>query len=147
MNIALSGQLANSDLDPAERFYLGGPNGVRGYPGSQGSGSQGALANIELQQSLENRLIGLLFFDVGVVQQYKEKDVYIINKQRTGADNVYTLSSFGMGLKQQNKDIVWSTSVAWRVGNNPLLDSQGNRVNNDSRYKKPFIWAQVQWMF
>jgi hemolysin activation/secretion protein len=147
LNIALSGQLANSDLDPAERFYLGGPNGVRGYPGSQGSGSQGALVNLELQQSLENRLVGLLFVDVGVVQQYKDKDVYNTNKQRTGADNVYTLSSFGLGLKQQNKDLVWSTSVAWRLGNNPLLDSQGNRVNNDSRYKKPYVWAQVQWMF
>jgi hemolysin activation/secretion protein len=147
LNIAFNGQLASDDLDPAERFYLGGPNGVRGYPGSQGSGSQGAMVNIELQQSLEDKFIGSIFFDAGVVQQYKDKNVYITNKQRTGADNVYALSSVGLGLKRQDKGIVWSTTIAWRLGHNPLLDSQGNRVNNDSRYKKPFIWAQVQWMF
>jgi hemolysin activation/secretion protein len=147
LNIALSGQLTDSDLDPAERFYLGGPNGIRGYPGSQGSGSQGAMTNIELQQSLEDRLVGSVFLDLGVVQQYKDINVYNTNKQRTGADNIYALGSVGVGLKRQDKNIVWSTTLAWRLGHNPLLDSQGNRINNDSRYKSAYLWAQVQWIF
>lgn len=147
LNLNFSAQLASVDLDSAERFYLGGPYGVRGYPGSQGGGSQGAMLNIELQQALEDRVVASVFYDVGMVQQYKNKATYETIKGSTGADNTYTLSSLGLGLKRADKDIVWSTAIAWKLGHNPLLNNTGQGVNNDGRSKSAYIWAQVQWMF
>lgn len=147
LNVSISGQIASVDLDSAEKFYLGGPNGVRGYPGSQGGGSQGAMINIELQQALEDKLVGSVFFDAGFVQQYKDKYVYDQMKGQTGANNSYSLRSAGVGLKRADKDIIWSTSIAWKLGHNPLLDNMGNGVNNDGRSKGAYIWAQAQWMF
>ncbi len=147
LNLSLSGQVASTDLDSAEKFFLGGPNGVRGYPGSQAGGSQGAMVNIEIQQALEDKLVGLAFFDAGFVQQYKDKYAYEQMKGRTGANNSYSLRSAGVGLKRSDKDIIWSTSIAWKLGHNPLLDNMGNGVNNDGRSKSAYIWAQVQWTF
>ncbi len=147
LNVSVSGQIASVDLDSAEKFYLGGPNGVRGYPGSQGGGSQGAMINIELQQALEDKLVGSVFFDAGFVQQYKDKYVYDQMKGQTGANNSYSLRSAGLGLKRSDRDIIWSTSIAWKLGHNPLLDNMGRGVNNDGRSKSAYIWAQVQWTF
>lgn len=147
LSMSISAQVASTDLDSAEKFYLGGPNGVRGYPGSQGGGSQGAMINIEIQQALEDKLVGLAFFDAGFVQQYKNKYAYEQMKGRTGADNFYSLRSVGLGLKHSDKDIIWSTSIAWKLGHNPLLDNMGNGVNNDGKSKSAYIWAQVQWTF
>ncbi|MBU3543273.1 ShlB/FhaC/HecB family hemolysin secretion/activation protein [Polynucleobacter sp. MWH-Loch1C5] len=147
LNINLSAQIASVDLDSAEKFYLGGPNGVRGYPGSQGAGSQGAMINLELQQALEDKVVASFFYDAGFVEQYREKYAFEQMKGRTGADNTYSLSSVGAGLKRADKDIVWSTSIAWKLGRNPLLDNMGNGVNNDGRSKSAYIWAQVQWIF
>ena len=147
LNVNFTAQIASVDLDSAERFYLGGPYGVRGYPGSQGGGAQGAMLNLELQQALEDKVVASVFYDIGLVQQYKNKATYEQVKGATGAENTYTLSSLGVGLKRADKDIVWSTSIAWKLGHNPLLDNTGRGVNNDGRSKSAYIWAQLQWMF
>ncbi|HEX5391967.1 MAG TPA: ShlB/FhaC/HecB family hemolysin secretion/activation protein, partial [Rhodocyclaceae bacterium] len=44
-----SGQTAGKNLDSSEKFLLGGPNGVRAYPGAEGSGDNGWLFNLELR--------------------------------------------------------------------------------------------------
>jgi hemolysin activation/secretion protein len=144
LNINLSGQMASVELDSAERFYLGGPNGIKGYPGSQGSGSQGAMMNLELQQALEEKVIASVFFDIGFVQQNRDKANF---QPELGANNSYSLKSAGLGLKRPGKDIIWSTSINWKLGHNPLLDYRGNGVNNDGRSNSAHLWAQVQWVF
>jgi hemolysin activation/secretion protein len=144
LNINLSGQTASVELDSAERFYLGGPNGIKGYPSSQGSGSQGAMMNLELQQALEEKVIASVFFDIGFVQQNRDK----ANFQPTlGANNSYSLKSAGLGLKRPGKDIIWSASINWKLGHNPLLDYRGNGINNDGRSNSAHLWAQMQWVF
>ena len=47
--LAVSGQSALTDLDSSEKFYLGGSSGVRAYPGSEGGGVKGHMANAELR--------------------------------------------------------------------------------------------------
>ena len=47
-----SGQLTDHNLDSSQKFYLGGPTGVRAYPSSEGSGSEGYLLNLELKKDL-----------------------------------------------------------------------------------------------
>lgn len=147
LTISANAQLASVDLDSAEKFYLGGPNGVRAYPSSQGGGSQGALINIELQQQLEDKVIATAFFDAGLVQQYKDKALYDTNKGSTNANNSYILKGVGAGLKRADKDIIWSASIAWKLGANPLYSAQGVAVNNDKRSNSAYLWAQVQWTF
>lgn len=153
LSISLTGQIASVDLDSAEKFYLGGPNGIRAYPGSQGAGSQGAIINIELQQQLEDKLVATAFFDAGFVQQYINKATYIANKGATitntgtNANNTYSLKGIGVGLKRADKDIIWSTSISWKLGHNPLYTAENIPVNNDGRAKSAYIWAQLQWVF
>lgn len=145
--ISASGQWASVDLDSAEKFYLGGPNGIRSYPSSQGGGSQGAMVNIEIQQQLQDKLIATAFFDAGLVQQYKDKALYETNKGSTNANNSYILKGLGVGLKRSDRDIIWSTSIAWKLGSNPLYTAQGVGVNNDKRSNSAYLWAQIQWTF
>jgi hemolysin activation/secretion protein len=147
LSVSLSGQMASVDLDSAEKFYLGGPNGIRAYPGSQGGGSQGAIINIEIQQQLEDKFVGTAFFDAGFVQQYLNKQTFDTNKGSTNANNSYSLRGIGLGLKRADQDFVFSTSIAWKLGHNPLYNSDGLGVNNDGRSKSAYIWAQAQWMF
>ncbi len=153
LSVSLSGQIASVDLDSAEKFYLGGPNGIRSYPGSQGGGSQGGMINIEIQQQLEDKLVGSVFFDAGFVQQYINKATYVANKgatltnSGTNANNTYSLRGAGVGLKRADKDIIWSTSIAWKLGHNPLYTAENVGVNNDGRSKSAYVWAQVQWVF
>lgn len=147
LNINFSGQLASVDLDSAEKFYLGGPNGVRGYPSAQGAGSQGAMVNLEVQQALEDKLIASAFYDIGMVQQWRDGGNYSRNLAATQAANTYQLSSIGLGLKRSDRDITWNTYIAWKLDENPLRNNSGQGVNNDGRSKSAYLWAQVQWVF
>jgi hemolysin activation/secretion protein len=147
LTVSVSGQMASVDLDSAEKFYLGGPNGIRAYPGSQGGGSQGGMINIELQQQLENKFVATVFYDAGFVQQYRNKQTYTSNLSGTNAGNSYSLRGAGVGLKRADQDFIFSTSIAWKLGHNPLYTAQGLGVNNDGRSKGAYIWAQAQWMF
>ncbi len=145
LSVSVSGQIASVNLDSAEKFYLGGPSGVRAYPGSQGGGSQGAMINIEIQQQLEDKFVGTAFFDAGFVQQYRDKAIF--TKGSTNANNTYSLRGAGVGLKRADQDFIFSTSIAWKLGHNPLYTAEGVGVNNDGRSKGAYIWAQAQWMF
>ena len=153
LSVSVSGQIASVDLDSAEKFYLGGPNGIRAYPGSQGGGSQGAMINIEIQQQLEDKFVGTAFFDAGFVQQYRNHETYVDSKGvtvtnvGTNANNTYSLRGIGLGLKRADQNFLFSTSIAWKLGHNPLYNAQGVGVNNDGLSKGAYIWAQAQWIF
>jgi len=57
-------------LDSSEKFYLGGATGVRAYPTSEGSGSDGYLAKIELKKFLPFNFSVSGFMDSGYIRQY-----------------------------------------------------------------------------
>jgi hypothetical protein len=86
----------------------------------------------------------LIAFDIGFVQQYKNKSLL---EDAVGANNSYSLKSAGIGLKRPGKDFIWSTSVNWKLGHNPLLAYGGKGVNNDGRSNSAYIWANLQWVF
>jgi hypothetical protein len=103
------------------------------------------MINIEIQQQLENKFVGTAFFDAGFVQQYRDKAIF--TKGSTNANNSYSLRGAGLGLKRVDQDFIFSTSIAWKLGHNPLYTAEGVGVNNDGRSKGAYIWAQAQWMF
>lgn len=55
---ALQGQWSNTNLDSVEKFTLGGPAGVRGYPVGEAVGDEGAAATLELRDSFELAALG-----------------------------------------------------------------------------------------
>lgn len=150
LNISVSGQFASTNLDSAEKFYLGGPNGVRSYPNSQGGGDQGLIVNFEVQHQLPERVVGYAFLDIGFIQQYKNKEVYSQELINNRADNTYSLSGIGVGAKYNYLGINLSGSIAWRLGHNPYyIASNGQYVqkNNDNTSRTPYLWLQANYLF
>ena len=71
---AINGQAATQNLDSSEKFILGGPSGVRAYPGGEASGDRGWIGNLEVRRDLPAaRKLGwgdvqlLAFYDVGQI--------------------------------------------------------------------------------
>jgi hemolysin activation/secretion protein len=151
LNVTFASQLASTNLDSVERFYLGGPNGVRAYPQSQGSGDQGLLLNVEVQQQLPYRVIGYAFYDLGVVRQYKSSQVYeLMGAPTLNANNTYSLSGYGFGAKYNINNFNFNAFAAWPIGKNPLYRySNGAYVpqNNDGLSNVPYIWLQGSYRF
>ena len=79
LNASVSGQLASRNLDPSEKFVLGGMDGVRAYPQGEAFGDEGYLASVEARYLL-GRMSGHLpgqvqllgFVDAGKVTINKE---------------------------------------------------------------------------
>lgn len=89
--LELSGQFANKNLDSSEKFYLGGPYGVRAYPVNEGAGSAGLMARLELRASLSPQWSATGFVDAGRITINQ-------NNNFEGAPAVNKTSLSGMGL-------------------------------------------------
>jgi len=143
--LAVSGQMASTNLNSAEQFYLGGPYGVRAYPVAQGAGSQGGLATAELRRKLPQNVTLTAFFDAGVVQQFK--NVYDGWQGLTNANNTYSLMGAGLGAKWFYKGWNIAGSVAWKVGSNPLYTFNGQATNTDGTTTNPRGWISASYTF
>jgi hemolysin activation/secretion protein len=143
--VAVSGQLASVNLNSAEQFYLGGPFGVRAYPTSQAGGSQGGLGTIELRQQLPQNVTGSVFFDAGVVQQYKNP--YPNWQGLTNANNTYWLKGAGFGARWSYEGWNVGAMVAWQVGQNPLYTFTGQKVAVDGTTTNPRGWITASYQF
>lgn len=145
VSLNFSGQLASANLNSAEQFYLGGPYAVRAYPVAQGGGSQGALVSIELQQALSQGLMGIAFFDAGMVQQFVNP--YYNWQGLTNANNTYSLMGAGVGVRYSYQGLTLAALVAWKIGNNPLFSQAGIAVNSDNTNTNPRGWLTLSYQF
>ncbi|CAM3698443.1 ShlB/FhaC/HecB family hemolysin secretion/activation protein [Polynucleobacter arcticus] len=143
--VSISGQLASVNLNSAEQIYMGGPYAIRAYPVAQGGGSQGGIGTIELRQQFPQRIIASVFFDAGVVQQYKNP--YTNWQGQTNANNTYSLMGTGVGLKWDWEGWNLGAMVAWQVGNNPLYSTSGQAVNTDGTTTNPRGWLTASYQF
>ena len=112
---ALSGQWAAKNLDSSEKFYLGGSNGVRAYPGSEGAGTRGQVVNLELRWSLSQNFSLVGFYDWGSVTVNADNSY-------TGAaqPNTYSLEGTGLALAwRHSAGLNVQLTYARRLGNNP----------------------------
>ncbi|HQR52078.1 MAG TPA: ShlB/FhaC/HecB family hemolysin secretion/activation protein [Burkholderiales bacterium] len=116
--LGIQGQFAGKNLDPSQKFVLGGPNGVRAYPQGEGVGDDGFLGTAELRYALPpwgwlTRPQVFAFFDGGTVR---------INQDpfRAGLNRI---SQYGAGI---GANLLFAGgfslrgSVAWRVGSEPV---------------------------
>jgi hemolysin activation/secretion protein len=145
LKINVSGQWAAQDVNTSEKFYLGGPYGVRAYPVAQAGGDQGVLGTVEIQRPLPKNLIASVFVDSGMVRQYVS--TYKGWQGQTAAANTYSLTGTGLGLKWQYQGVTLSGIVAWKVGKNPLLSQTGLAVDNDSTNSSPRGWLTAGYGF
>jgi hemolysin activation/secretion protein len=132
----VAGQEADETLDSAERFYLGGAYGVRAYPANEGSGSDGALANIELRWRAWQNLMLTGFYDIGQVRD-------------TGLGNnleEYTLKGAGLAANWTT-DFGLNLKATWarRIGDNPNPTNTGR--DQDSTLDKDRLWLQASFAF
>jgi hemolysin activation/secretion protein len=128
INASISGQLASKNLDPSEKFVLGGMDGVRSYPQGEAFGDEGYLASVEARYLLagaSQRVVGDLhllgFVDAGHIR--------INAKPWDASPNERDLLGAGVGLGWSDPgNFAVRAYYAFRLGNEEAMstgDSSG----------------------
>jgi len=133
----LRGQIASKNLDSSERFYLGGPFGVRAYPNNEGGGSQGNLFSLELRYSVIQSVQLAAFYDVGHIKVNKFND-------HVGAANPNSGTLQGAGLTVSWSgpyNILVNATWATRIGSNPFANQFGR--DQDGSLNKNRFWLNA----
>jgi hemolysin activation/secretion protein len=137
----VQGQVANKNLDSSERFFLGGPLGVRAYPGSEGGGTQGAMVNLEIRQRLPEGFQVIAFYDHGRVQVEKTSTA-----TTSEAPNTYSLRGSGLGVIWNGpQKMVIKALWSRRLGSNPNPASTG--MDQDGTRKMDRFWLSASLSF
>lgn len=139
--LSVSGQYARQNLDSSERFFLGGPTGVRGYPVSEGSGSQGHLGTVELRMKLPKSFEFRVFYDSGRVKQS------VVDYSSMPTPNWLNYRSHGASLIWQGpRNFTLTATLAQRIGNNPNPNlSTGD--DQDGTKKISRLWVSASLPF
>jgi len=150
-NLLLSfrGQMASKNLMSAEKFALGGPDGVRSYPTGEALGDQGWIFTAEYRyiipgfKVLDGDVTVLGFWDQGHIQEFENFKTSVTCSggaaQPRCSQNIRNLSGYGFGASAgRDSDYVLRLSAAWR--------NEGDKVQSDSASRSPYIWAQaIKW--
>jgi hemolysin activation/secretion protein len=149
--LSLSGQLASDNLDSSQKFFIGGPFSMPGYPTGEASGDEGVLFHADLRYEFyhlpwHGNLQVSAFYSWGEVELYKntwpgwEAGNPII-------ENRISLESFGFGVNQSwPEGLVLRGMVGWQVGGNegrnPTTDKDSDNSSSNSR-----AWLQAIYYF
>lgn len=136
LTTALTGQFASGNLDSSEKFYLGGPSGVRAYPINEAGGDEGWLLNVDLSYRLTPEVRLTAFADTGSARLYR--DAY------PGANGPRRVQLSGAGVGANASYGGWNArlSVAWRIGDNALRNPT-TQDDSDGTRRVPRFWLQV----
>lgn len=141
----VSGQFANRSLESSERFTLGGPNGVRAYPVSEGNGDEGWLLNLNLLHPLSDTLAVKFFIDHGQIRLNRTLWAGW-NDGNPNQSNRYVLSGIGGGIDWKiDKNLSLGVTLAMPLGKNPGRDSNGHDA--DGRHTGARLWASLSANF
>jgi hemolysin activation/secretion protein len=139
--LSVNGQNASTNLDSSEKFSLGGVNGVRAYPGLEGSGDSGWLATLEWRYTPQPGLQMLAFYDHGLAH------VNRIAFAGAAALNDITLKGAGLGLNwNPSANFGLRAQVARRIGSNPLANVNTGR-DSDGSFVLTRPWLGVSAQF
>lgn len=119
---AVNGQTADKNLDSSEKFYLGGINGVRAYPASEGSGYQGFVLNLEARWRPAANWQLTALYDYGYVTVNHDNSYSGASSLNDYALRGYGLSAAWRGERNQSLALIW----ARRIGDNANATSAGN---------------------
>lgn len=145
LNAALRGQFASGNLDSSERFTLGGPSGVRGYPVGEAIGDEGWLLNLNFTRPLNAALSASFFYDLGGIK-LNDRLWAGWNAATPTLDNSYRLSAIGAGLDWRiAPKAVLTASVAKALESNPGRDVNGNNADGSNDRTRGWINLSVQF--
>nr|WP_315186794.1 ShlB/FhaC/HecB family hemolysin secretion/activation protein [uncultured Albidiferax sp.] len=141
-----TGQFASANLDPSEKLYLGGMNGVRAYPNAEGGGSTGTQLSLDLRQELSAQWQASAFYDWGQVQQYKHNRYASSSATPLVAHNRVTLQGAGLALTWRGPHGTQIQGTwAHRIGSNPLATPSG--TDTDGSLHKNRFWLHASIAF
>jgi len=121
----LRGQVADRNLASAEKFSLGGSQGVRAYAQGEGLGDTGWLATVELRWALNPAWQLLAFADAGGVKTDQQPWTAGNHHRRLAGPGVG--ASWGQGNSQVSASAAWAS------------DRESPRPQPDRR---PRLWVQ-----
>ena len=133
-----NGQFADRNLDSADKFSLGGANGVRAYPALEGTGDNGWLASAEWRVALRPTLQWVAFYDRGEVGLNQRAD-FAGAPARERVD----LKGVGTGVNWTPFErATLRAQLARRIGTNPLADpTSGN--DTDGSLHRLRLWFSM----
>ena len=121
--LSIEGQWASKNLDSSEKFFLGGPYSVSGYPVGEIAGDNVALFYADLRYNFYNMPWSgdfevKTFYTYGWAEVYKNKATWDLINPSTN-DNQLRLQTIGLGLSQTWSDTaVIRLSVGRQIGSN-----------------------------
>jgi hemolysin activation/secretion protein len=128
----LSIQTSDKNLDPSERFYLGGPTGVRAYGVGEGIGSKGELLTLEFRQRLAAGTTLAEFYDWGGV------------RQRDSESPKTVLKGYGLSLSQ---DMGGGTTLKGTWARSSGQPDPALPQNNNDQYDRNRFWLSMESRF
>jgi hemolysin activation/secretion protein len=144
LNLSCSSQFAFDNLDTSEKFYLGGPYGVRAYPVGEAGGDSGQLLNADIKYQLPlpeawgKMLLGG-FYDAGHVTLNHSRYAGDVNNAANSND--YWLQGAGVSLNWQvTKSCAMQGSWAHPIGRNQGRTAGG--LNADGKSDSSRFWLQ-----
>jgi hemolysin activation/secretion protein len=150
-NLLLSfrGQRASKNLMSAEKFSLGGPEGVRSYPTGEALGDQGWIFTAEYRYILpgikifEGDVTLSGFWDQGHIEEFENFKTSVSCAGGASVprctQNERNLSGFGFGASAgRDSDYVLRLTASWR--------NEDDTPQSDPAKRIPRIWAQgIKW--
>lgn len=121
--VRLHGVYSDDPLPDTERFSIGGPNSVRGYPASEIRGDRGLFGTLSLRRPFrlgDARMQGRVFFDTGKAW---------LRGLPPGSPDEDSLSSIGIGLDASLKGNI-NLKLDWAF---PRDDDPGTREVSDNK--------------
>lgn len=136
-----SAQVSKANLDSSEKLYLGGASSVRAYPAGEAGGSMGQTISLELRQRIDSNITLAMFYDHGRVRANEYNNI-----STPGNPDAWYLRGAGLSLGWQNKSGVdIKASLARRIGNNPVAQSNGS--DNDGTLRRNRAWLVTSVAF
>jgi hemolysin activation/secretion protein len=148
---SLEGQAATGNLDPSQKFFIGGPFGVPGYPTGEASGDHGVSVFADLRRDFTSPPWGgnfqlSVFYAQGHVQLYDETwdgwqgDNPLIR-------NSIRLSSWGVAMSQTwPGSVVMRGSIGRQIGSNPGRNP-ATGADSDGSTSDHRAWFQLIYYF
>ncbi len=133
------GQAASGNLNFAEKFYLGGPYGVRAYPVNEAGGDEAQAVTVELRGQLPYNLTLTGFYDMGHIRVNRDN----VNQVRP---NSYVLEGAGLTLAWHTvHDLKFKATWTHRIGDNP--NPAANGQDQDGSKQDDRFWLSASLPF
>jgi len=141
-----SGQLASKNLTSAEKFSLGGPNGVRAYPVGEATADSGVTWQTELRWVIPGAkvfggdLTAFGFFDYGAAQINQEPAKDPTTGAIVDSQNIRSFSGYGFGGSVGKEgDLLLRIMASWAYTYN-------EQPQSDTARRVPRVWMQgIKW--